>query len=272
MTEQGASWLRGCGLGCAGLAVVGVIGVVGMTVSLRSGFDEAHARRQQLEERSAGQTPFTPAADGTIAADRVEAFLVVRDALAPVVAELEARDVEAAEFERLADEEAPPKVVVPVMLRLTRSMMGLPFLFAELESVRNQALLETGMGLEEYTWLYVVAYRDRLAQAGPEASLFSGSADNERIRSDLRAVLHRQLKAARAASVADAWLGVLAAEVEALDRDPERLPWQDGLPGPAEASLSQYRDRLDSTFSPAAAEFELLNSTVRHGGLNIQLN
>ncbi|HSL17643.1 MAG TPA: hypothetical protein VLB51_07025 [Methylomirabilota bacterium] len=272
MTEQGASWFRGCGLGCVGLAVIGVIAVVGMTVSLRSGFDEAHARRQQLEQRSAGGTPFTPAADGTIPADRVEAFLAVREALAPVCAELEARDDEAEEFERLADEEASPKVALPVILRLTRSMMGLPFLFAELESVRNQALLETGMGLEEYTWLYIVVYHDQLAQAGAETRLLSGSADNERIRADLRALLHRQLEAARAASLGDAWLGTLAAEVHALDLDPDCLPWQDGLPEPVEASLAPYRERLDAAFSAASAEFELLNSTVRHGGLNIQLN
>lgn len=272
MTEGSGSWVRGCGLGCAGIAVLAVVAVIGMTVSLRSGFDEAHARRQQLEERSAGETPFTPAPDGTIPADRLEAFLVVRDALAPVRAEFDARDDETAEFERLADEEASPKVALPVILRLTRSMMGLPFLFSELESVRNQALLETGMGLEEYTWLYSVVYRDQLARSGAATSLFSGSADNERIRAGLRVVLHRQLEAARAASVGDAWLGALAAEVDALDVAPERLPWQDGLPEPVEASLAPYRERLDAAFSAAAAEFELLNSTVRHGGLNIQLN
>jgi hypothetical protein len=272
MAERATGWLRGCAFGCAGLLVIGVVAVLSMTLSLRSTFDQAHAERLRLEERLGAGQEFTPAADGTVDAGRIEAFLAVRDALADIRTKIEAADEKAADFERYVEEEEPSAwQALPAIARVTRSVFDLPFLFAELEQTRNQALLEREMSLDEYIWLYVVAYNRRLGDPQERPGLFSGSPDNERIRGVLRTMLQRQLEAAKAADEAPGWVSDLTAEVDALDRDPERLPWQDGLPEATADGLAPYRQRLDATFSAPAAEFELLDSEVRHGGLNIQL-
>jgi len=48
------------------------------------------------------------------------------------------------------------------------------------------------------------------------------------------------------------------AELQTLEADPERIPWEDGLPEEFEAGLEPYRERLEATYSPATNPFELL--------------
>ncbi len=53
-------------------------------------------------------------------------------------------------------------------------MMGLPFVFGEIERTRNRALVEAGMGLGEYTYIYVVGVpRSDAGADRAEANLFS---------------------------------------------------------------------------------------------------
>ncbi len=85
-------------------------------------------------------------------------------------------------------------------------------------------------------------------------------------------MIERQLEAATAAlGEEDETVVELAAELEALDADDRRIPWQDGLPVQIAESFSADRERLDATYSVAAAEFELLNSTIRGGGMSIEM-
>ena len=51
---------------------------------------------------------------------------------------------------------------------------------------------------------------------------------------------------------------LVAAELEALEADPARIPWEDGLPEELAVGLEPYRERLASTYSPATNPFELL--------------
>ena len=151
-------------------------------------------------------------------------------------------------------------------------MMGLPWVFGEIERTRNRGLVEAGMGLGEYTYIYVVAYHDELISPESESNLFSASATNSRVRADLRGMIERQLATARAERREDEELvTALAAEWDALEADDRRIPWQDGLPAQIADSFSDHRQRLDATYSAAAAEFELLNSTIRGGGLSIEM-
>jgi len=241
---------------------------------MRSAFRDAHIDRVILEDQFGGEDEFTPAVDGTVAEDRVAAFLAVRQALAEVHAEVEDVDREMGDFDALTEDGEPKlRVALPAVFRLTKSMMGLPWIFGEIERVRNRALVEAGMGLGEYTYIFVVAYHDFLVAPTSEANLFSGSPANGRVRADLQGMLRRQLTAAIAErGEEDELVAALAAEVDALHTDDRRIPWQDGLPRAITECFAPYRDRLDATYSAASAEFDLLNSSIEGGGLRIEMN
>lgn len=274
MADKLQQWAQGCGIGCAALVAVSVIGVVGLTLSMRASFDDATADRAVLTERYGESGSYTPAADGAVAADRVAAFLTVREALREVHAEVERVDREMGDFEKLAEDEEPPmRVALPAVFRMSRAMMGLPKRFGEIESVRNRALVEAGMGLGEYTYIYVMAYHDELVDPSADARLFVSSAASSRVREELRGMIRRQLETARAAfGDEDPRVAALAGELAALEADPERIPWADGLPAGIAAGFAPFRDRLEAGYSAAAAEFDLLNSTVKHGGLTITMD
>ena len=63
-------------------------------------------------------------------------------------------------------------------------------------------------------------------------------------------------------------MAVDAAELATLTEDPERFPWQDGLPEHMAAALRPYRERLQATYSPQANVFELLRN--RKSGWSIR--
>lgn len=273
VSESSGQWLKGCALGCGGLVVLFVLFIVGMSVSMRTAFNDAHEDREILAQQFGEVDVFTPAADGSLAADRVAAFLAVRENLAEIHAEIESVDNEMADFEDLAEGEEPPmRQALPAVFRLTRSMMGLPFVFGEIERTRNRALVEAEMGLGEYCYIYVLAYHDQELSDKSAANLFTASAANSRVRADLRGMIERQLAAARAEGADEQLVAAIAAEWDALAADDRRIPWQDGLPEQIAASFAASRDRLDATYSAAAAEFALLNSTIRGGGLSIQMD
>ena len=274
MSESSGQWLKGCAFGCGGLVVLCVLTIVGMSVSMRSAFDDAHVDRMTLVEQFGGDDAFVPAVDGSVAASRVEAFLAVREALTQVHAEIEAVDREMGKMEALDDGEEPSmREALPLVFRLTKSMMGLPWIFGEIERTRNRALVENGMGLGEYTYIFVMAYHDQIVHPSGETVMFGSSPAGARVRESLRGMAERQLAAAESEEPPDeALVAVLAAELEALDSDAARVLWQDGLPESVAASFAGFRDRLDAAYSAAAAELELLNSSVEAGGLRIEMN
>ena len=267
-------WIQGCAIGCGALILFSIFLLVGFTVSMRTAFNAAHEDRQLLTERFGASTEFTPAIDGAIADDRIVAFLTVREALDDIHGEIESVDREMGNFEELTNDGEPELMVaLPAVARLTKSMIGMPKIFGEIEQTRNRALVEADMGLGEYTYLYVMAYHDEQVAPGADVHLFGSTADNRRVREDLRGMIRRQFEAAEAVgSGDDEWTAALAAELAALDADEDRIPWEDGLPTTIAECFEPRRERLDETYSAAAAEFELLNSTVSNGGLQITMD
>jgi hypothetical protein len=274
VSETARQWAQGCAIGCAALVAVSVVGVVGLTLSMRAAFNDATADRTVLTERYGEVGSYTPAADGSVAADRMAAFLTVREALREVHAEVMRVDGQMGDFERLAEDGEPPmRVALPAVVRMSKAMMGLPRVFGEIESARNRALVEVGMGLGEYTYIYAMAYHDELMDPAAGVHLFGSSAASSRVRDELRGMIRRQLDAARTAlGDEDPRVAALAAELDALDGDAGRIPWADGLPPEIAAGFAPFRERLEAGYSAAAAELDLLNSSVKHGGLTITMD
>ena len=144
--------------------------------------------------------------------------------------------------------------------------------------VRNQALLDAGMGRGEYTYLYLIAYRDQLLSPTRnfDGAELARHGPNKRVRVALVQILNNQLAAVDTRlTVADdqplaAFRDSLAEEIARLDSDPEAWPWQEGLPAMLAASLSPYRARLDALFCEYTLSLEFMQNRQR--GLSIQGN
>jgi hypothetical protein len=273
VSESAKQWFQGCAIGCGALVVVSIFLLAGFTLSMRGAFEDAREDRDVLVERFGAPDDYTPAVDGCVPGDRLIAFLAVREAMAAVHAEVASVDNEMGDFDALAEDGDPPmRVALPAVARLTKAMLGLPKVFGEIEKTRNSALVEAGMGLGEYTYIYAMSYHDQLVDPEPNVYLFGGSAANGRVRDELRGMIRRQLETAEAESPDDdAWSSVLAAELASLETDEARIPWEDGLPPSIAVCIDPFRERLDATYSAAAAEFDLLNSEVKRGGLAIEM-
>jgi hypothetical protein len=294
--KKRSPWLIGCGIGCAAILVIVVLFVIASTLFVRStlsGFDTAVETRAVLEEQYGEVQDYVPPADGAITAERMERFLQVREGLAPVRERiggtLQVFDLSDEKARQL--EEGSFWEKMRFVGGASRDVMGMPAKLGSFFEARNQALLDAEMGLGEYTYIYVLAYHSWLGHVPGDRRMAVGVAPSiddpeeepppslgidaegrisRRIQRDLVDMLRHQLGAVdqdgQAALPAE-WRESLAAEIEALQADRFRIPWQDGLPPTIEASLLPYRERLQATYDPRSNEFELLRN--RKQGMSI---
>jgi hypothetical protein len=168
-------------------------------------------------------------------------------------------------------------------LSIGREAMGLAPNLAQFFGARDQALLDAEMGMGEYTYLYSVAYHVWLghsAQDGPGEE-WTGPEDEDhrgerrrgrvrmggpgaqwRVHDELLQMLKNQ-QAALAADAPAAWRDALAAEIAAMEKDEDRLAWQEGVPAPTAAALEPFRARLEASYSRTTNPFELSRTTRR---------
>jgi len=270
-------WLTGCGIGCGVLVLVVVIGLGISTYFMQQPFRAGITTRESLDERFGDQGAFVPDPDGSIPLSRVEAFLAVRQRLmthCPVFEEIFGR------YDKLdeLDDDTSGLDAFEEVVRASRSVMQMGSATGEFFQERNTALMDVGMGFGEYTYIYVLAYRDRLDPFGAEEG--DGSLDEpkpslSRIQKVHLALLRNQLQAAEEAAVRSdgidtSWTVIidrLRAEIAALERRPGHLPWRSGLLPAASLSLAPYRARLDSLFCERTIEFEFVRN--RSSGIGI---
>jgi hypothetical protein len=287
-------WLIGCGLGCGAILLV-IVGLgVASTLFVRDtveGFNEAVETRAQLDEQFGAVDEFTPAPDGAIAADRLETFLAIREATSP------ARDAIVAAFAEIpmSEEQARELESAPFFEKM-RSIFGIVGSAAGLGGdlgdffdARNRAMLDAGMGMGEYTYIYVVAYYSWLghspddapenAQVGTDSGSVTirrddaiptglGGISSHRIRRDVIAILRSQLDAL-GEDADPAWRERLTDEIDTLEENAGRVPWRGEVPDSIAASLEPFRDRLEAAYDPMTNSFELLRNK-RRGRFSIQ--
>jgi hypothetical protein len=120
------------------------------------------------------------------------------------------------------------------------------------------------MGLGEFTYIFVVAYNDRLLDEPQGETLFGPRTTNQRVRKALLSMLQSQLEVLQSQGGEEANIEKLSAEVSAMESDEGRIPWQDGLPSVITDALEPYREELDELYCPAMAPLELMINE-RHG-------
>ncbi len=287
----GRNWLLGCGIGCGVVLLVFVLVAGGSFFVLRDairGFKQLEESQTTLVAEHGRIADFQPRPDGRIPAERIVAFLAVRDTTA------EKRD----ELARALNVDMPAlkddgQKGVGKMLRGLKAGFGFTGSLAEYLRERGAAMVAQDMGLGEYLYIYSLAYYTWLGKdpgAGPaELNVDLESRRNKRVmvwgedqgdwskpevrRQRLRLMVHDHLLpmlesqlAAVDVAADPAWRGELAAEIERLRAEPGRLPWQDGLPAPLRESLEPHRAQLEAQWSDAANMLEILTLEDREGG------
>ncbi|MGH9869620.1 MAG: hypothetical protein ACREAA_15820 [Candidatus Polarisedimenticolia bacterium] len=273
--KKRSTWLYGCGIGCAvlGLVAAGLVaaGVV-FFGRMTGGLNEAVEARKKLEQEHGAAETFTPWPDGTIPPERIEVFLQARERMAP------GREALAAIFRKLPLSRSQAEEIKQAkgfhkflkVLSTGKDAMNLVPEMGRYMTLRDRTLLELGMGRGEYTYLYATAYHAWLkhpAGDGPgdlgiredgtdRQARFGGEQMVWRVHDELIAMLRNQ-QAALPAAAPKSWRSALEEEIAAMDKNPDRIAWQDGLPAPMEASLSPFRQRLEAGYSRDTNPFEL---------------
>jgi hypothetical protein len=275
MASTTSKVLAGCGVGCLLLMIlVAGMGFMGYRWAQDAveAVEEAGRIEQELDERFGRARSFVPALAPGIPSDRLETFVGIREGLA-------------APRQELAGAINGLKSVgetgggIAAGFKAARAGVGMAPATLEFSRARNQALLDNGMGLGEYTWIYWYTFNAWLGHPADDSELhefmqereagsgrveihMDGGMEPERItwrlRRDIRSML-RNLEQGLLDSPEHADLAALvSSELAMLDEDPGRVPWEDGLPAELAVGLEPFRERLEATYSKAVNPFELI--------------
>jgi len=256
--------IKGLAVGCGVLVLAVVVLGIGATIRVLSPFNHAVSTRSTLEEKFGSPETYTPPPSGVGSPDRIEAFIQVRQAI--MVSCQGFTDI-ADRMRRLEDMDQKHDVskieAVSQATSLSRAMLGLGATMGDLYRSRNDALLAANMGLGEYTLLYLTAYQRQVNEPIADEIFMEGSPLTDRVSRGVRGMMSRQLAALRSEGIDPQLASVLERELAALENDPRRLPWADGLPPQLSASFVPFQARLDELFCPAMTKMELMRNTRR---------
>ena len=255
------SWLKIGGIGCGIIVLLAVVAAVA-TVSLTyRGYQRALDVRLEVDRRYGAPDTYRLPAGGAMGPDRMRRFVAIRESLLPqcaVVTETTGafKRVDAAARESRPDVGA----LFGRVWQAARRMPSLGRTFGSYVTARNQALLQHGMGLGEYTWIYVTGYFGLLGQA--PARVLDGENRRkifeDRVFPEIAKIVQRHIEDAHLTS------GPWVEELARLRQDHARIPFTDGLPPDLAASFEPYRQALAAAACPAAAELDV-TVTVRRG-------
>jgi len=260
--------LLGCGIGCGAIILLVLVLAAGGFFAISNiveRFEETEAAMDEVKEKYGRISEFSPHPEGTIHPERIEAFLSVRSAMAPEREEMEQNLAMLSEVKERGWEESSRGT-----LETIQGGLNLIPQIAQFLTSRNEALIESGMGLGEYYYIYVVAYYSWLGKSpadGPAFQLNGNNRDDadpfeirENRRERILRQLHRQFlpmlenqaselnQLEGRQDLAD-WREALLGEISKMEDDPYHLPWITDLPRVIENSLTQFRDRLEASYS-----------------------
>jgi len=273
-TSTGQKWFIGCGIGCGVLVLVGVMLATGtcyLFKGVAEDFEEVSASHDALVAEFGGHGEYTPAADGSVAPERIQTFLAVRVGLEENRAELHEL------FANLPSDDSNRFLIFFKAIRGLAGMIGDIVAFVD---ARNNVLLDNGMGYGEYLYIYCSVYYSWLGRDlsdGPMHdgerifdggdSTFGVNASYKSYRKFMLDVLRNQLDALPA-DADDAWRTRLLEEIDATDRDRRHVVWLGDLPPAIEASFTPFRAELEAGYDETTNCIELpTDEQEAHGGV-----
>lgn len=264
-----SKWLMGCGVGCIGILLL--IAGAGVTLFQFVQSTKAHVEaigktHEHLISLHGEVTHYVPPPDGVVPLERALVFMKVRNVLVPHQANLE----EEIQNTVPADIKTGDAGFWDVMVFLKRLSGVFPSILDYIH-FRNTALVEEGMGLGEYLYIYTLAYhsgKNHLPSDGPEIEtdgrrerIFnddegSGSFSEERIMRDYNRsmiqILENQLEGIT--DMSSDYRAALVDEIAAMKADVNRVIWQSN-PQP-QPNLDQLAEELMAAYNAAVNCFE----------------
>ena len=271
MAGTGKKWLIGCGAGCGGFILLIILISVGGSLWMMKPMNAAVDSQKILDEKFGSRDTYVPPPGG-ITPDRMEAFLVVREALLPSCEKFREIALDFDEMERLdSDEDVSTGQALKAVGGLMGSVTGMVAEMGRFTEVRNEALLAQGMGHGEYVWIFVLAYHSWLGHQ--PGTTVESDATEELSRNERKVI--RRLMRNHAEALTEAGLAGQAEpwekEILRLERTESDVPFEGKeLPVELVASFQPYRDRLEAVYCVETAGFEL--NTIKKRGLSIQAN
>jgi len=251
--EKTTGCLKQTAIGCGVLIIIAVAFPLVMAMKMMGPFNRAVDSRHAMEEVFGPQESYIPPASGAPSTDRIEVFLEVRRTLREPCADLSVAERQVQKLESFDDQDEVDRLeVLKQAFSTTKSMMGVGPVIGRLYEIRNQSLLDAGMGLGEFTYIFTVAYRDQMLDPPEADQLFGPTPTNRRVRKALLSMLESQLTVLRSEGGGEAEIAALEAEISAMQADRNRIPWQD-----------EYRAELDELYCPAMAPLELMINKKR---------
>jgi len=259
LASTGKKWLIGCGSGCTVSALLLIVITVGTGFMMSKPFSKAVDAQQELTASFGAREEFVPLCQG-VTADRVEAFLQIRDALmgeCQGFQEIQAKFKVMDELDKGEDEVSKGEVVKGV-----GNIMGAVFSIGpkigHVTLVRNEALLANEMSLGEYNWLFILIYYSWLEY--PPNTGFD--TENTRGLTGTERALVLTMMESHAADCEingdTASAKIWRDEAARMQRAGEGVPFKDKkLPQSLVKVLQPYQQELDNGFCAAMAEFEL---------------
>jgi hypothetical protein len=275
MEETTKKWAASCLVSCFVLVMIAVLlvfgGYLGVKKMIRAA-EETQTAMSQVADRFGRTSEYIPPTAGGLPSDRIEVFLEVRE-----LCDTERSTLEES-LARLSGSQADEGVPGAGVVRSIQAGLGfLPQMMAYINA-RNRAFLDADMGLGEYLYLYTIVYMswmEKPVDDGPPFVLVGGDVRDDpwtemevrqRRASEIRhrlgrltlPMLRNQLAALPEEAAADGnWAESLRTEILLMERDPMRVPWQDGLPPQTAASLEPHYDRLAASYSALVHPVEL---------------
>ena len=260
------------GIGCGVVVVLAAIVLAVPVFRVGNAIWKVKRVEQTLNNTLGEARTYVPPLTGALAPERMETFLRVRTRVFANCPEFQGYLDEVIRLEGLEED---PDVSKPESMKeglggLKRLLQAGPG-FLRFMEVRNQALLDESMGLGEYMYIYVLAYREQLRlETDSRFSNFEDAFVGSRARRDLASMIRNQLEAVEAArdvSGDDAWLMALRDQVALLATEEKPLPWETGLPPEIASSIDPYAAPLDALYCSGLAKMEL---SQKNKGLDIK--
>ena len=249
MAGTGKKWLVGCGVGCGSLILISILfSVVGGFFFMRP-LDRAVESQKVLADVYGEFDGFRPPA--RLDPERITIFVTIRRDMMSLCPKFEAITARFRAMDEIDDTEDPsPGQIFQGLKGVMGAVFGMGQAMGEVLQVRNEALQEHGMGLGEYTWIYVMTPNTGIDR--PEGAGYRGHKLGVIVT--LMGNHAEVLDAAGRLEDAAVWRN----EAGRLQRVDEGVPFAGGaLPASLARSLAPYRDHLEKTYCPAMAEFDL---------------
>ena len=251
--------LKGCLLVALAIGFVISSGIYFLTAGIR----DAKQVEQTLIDRFGWAAHYTPMVDGSIAPQRIESFIRVREAVQADCADFQAVLLSIKNLDELeSDKESSPGNVASTGLDGLKGAFSAGPKMVKFSTTRNQALLNEEMGIGEYLHIYLTTYGEQLAtEAASDYATMDEAYVSERALREYTQILTNQVRALEAdglPSSSSELLTQLRTEISALEDGSHRSPWPAGPTGKTRDSLAPYLERLNGLYCSGIVQIELL--------------